>query len=1089
MRLSISAVTRTAPLLSLVMLGGIAHAQGTTGVISGTVTDAGGAVVPGAQVTVTQTETNESRTVTSSGSGTYVLPQLAPGTYRVRVTAPGFGTFEQTGFVLSIDQRAEINPSLKIGTEQTTVDVSATPPAIQTEDSSVGLVIDAATIQATPLNSHTSVIGLLQLAPGVQNAGAQDQVPNRGVTPAFGSGSRNSYGGANFTLDGIRNVYITLQRPLAEIPPLDLVGQFKVITNGAAAEFNQPNQVVVVSASGTNKLHGELVEYNRGKGTSAKNYYFQNNQAPARPNYERNEFGGNVTGPIMFPHYNGHDRSFFTFGYEKFLLDQAAVKNTVQPTLAMRNGDFSAFSGGIIDPLTGLPFPNNQIPQARLSKPDLALMNLLMPLPTANTAPGAVNTSEQVPYSQSIRRYFFRLDHNINSTNQIRGTFLKAFYGPVPTVGNDSLQGGLSADGEVSTYGIVGWTHTFSPTLLLDVNLGYTHIPVFRTPQNVNTNFSAIIPGLGPQAIQGAPTINITNIQGISETGSRDLEQDMQGVASLTKIAGRHSIKTGLSYVFDNHFNVAAAGSIPGTPARGAYNFSGVYSKVAFADFLLGYPSSTQQPLPSAISYRNPSNEIGLYVQDDFKATPKLTLNYGLRYDLQVFLDNPYGTNSTWVPSLNKVVVFASQLPASTIPAYAPYVTLGTAAGLGHSLFGYLGQDKNNISPRFGFAYQPAHNTVVRGAFGIYYNLLPASYQQALAFTNFPFSAANTFTQPTGTKPTFTMDAPFSLTGATGANPTVTAVHKPVTPYTEQYNLAIEHQFPLGLDLRVGYVGQSARKQNNYGGSGNVNRDLNAVLPAPGAIQPRRPFQPFSTISYAMEPLFFSNMNALEIGLHKQLSKGLQVNAEYQFVRVLGEENFQNTFTPNDSYGPIGGITPQVFSVSYSYELPFGHGRTFAGNLNPVVDKFIGGWQISGITNAQTGQPFSVTNTTSATGGVGTTRANRVPGVPLYPSKRTKQQWFNTAAFTAPASQFTYGNSAYNLLRGPGYQDWDMSLVKNTYFGERYRVQLRAESFNIFNHPNFGTPNASVSSPGSLGTITSTTGFNRTVQFGFKFNF
>jgi hypothetical protein len=237
-----------------------------------------------------------------------------------------------------------------------------------------------------------------------------------------------------------------------------------------------------------------------------------------------------------------------------------------------------------------------------------------------------------------------------------------------------------------------------------------------------------------------------------------------------------------------------------------------------------------------------------------------------------------------------------------------------------------------------------------------------------------------------------------------------------------------------------------------------------------------------------MEPLFFTNLNALQVGIHKQISKGFQMNAEYQWTRVLGTENFQNTFTPNDSYGPLGGITPQVFTVSYSYELPFGTGRAFLHNSGPVADKFIKGWQIAGITNAQTGQPFSVSYSTSVTGGV-SGRANRVPGVPLYPAVRTKAQWFNPAAFTTPTNAFAYGNSSYDLLRGPNYNDSDVSLEKNTYFGEKYHFQLRAESFNIFNHPNFNPPNASTTSPASIGTITSATGFPRTVQFGVKFNF
>ncbi len=1073
---------------------GVVWAQGTTGSISGTVTDTTGAAIRGASVQVTQAETNQSRTIESSQSGSYTIPQLAPGTYTVVITKTGFGSFQQTGIVLSIDQKVEVNPALKIGSERTTVDVSATQTELQTEESSIGLVIDAATIQNTPLNSHTSVIGLLQLAPGVQNPGAQDQVPNRGVAPAFSSSQRNAFGDVNFTLDGVRNVFITLQRALPEVPPLDLVGQFKVLTNGAPAEFNQPNQVIVVSASGTNKLHGELVEYNRGKGTSAKNYSFLGAAAPARPAYERNEFGGNLTGPIRLPGYDGRNRSFFSFGYERFMLNQAAVKNTTQPTVAMRAGDFSAFLPAnaaankvkpvqLVDPYTGLPFVGNIIPQGRFSKPDLALLNLLYPLPTVLTGPQVTNTFEQVPFTQNISRYFLRLDHAINQNNQVHGTFLKAFYGPVPTVGADSLQGGVARDGEVSTYAILGFTHIFSPTFLLDTNVDFNHIAVFRTPQNYTTDFSTIIPQLGAQAINGAPQINISNIQSVSESGSRDLEQDIQGNISLTKVAGRHTIKTGGSFVYDNHFNVSA-----NAPARGAYSFNGLYSGIPFADFLLGYPSSTQQPLPSSVQYRNRSNEIGVYSQDDYKVTSNFTLNFGLRYDVQVFLNNPYGTNSTWIPGMNKVVAFASSLPAQTIPAYSQYVTLGPAAGLGDSLFGYLGQDKNNVAPRFGFAYQPFHNTVVRGAFGVYFNLLPGSYQQGPAFTNFPFSAAASYNQPAGPTPTFTMDAPFSLTGAFGANPSVVAVHKPVTPYTQQYNLTVEHQFPLGLNLRLGYVGQIARKQNNYGGNGQTAPDLNAVQPGPGNVQANRPFQPFSGISYIMDPIFFTNANALQIGLHKQFSHGFQMNLEYQWSSVLGEENFQNTFTTNDSYGPIGGVTPQVLAVSYSYELPFGSGHAFLSNTGSIGDKFIKGWQISGITNAQSGQPFSVTYNNSVTGGVGG-RADRVAGQPLYPANRTKAQWFNPAAFAIPSSPFQYGNSSYDLLRGPNYQDWDMSLEKNTYFREKYRVQLRAESFNVFNHPNFGTPSSSLSSPAALATITSTTGFNRTVQFGFKFNF
>jgi hypothetical protein len=1095
--------------------------QGITGSITGTVTDPSGAAIPGATVTITELATNAVHTVMTSDSGTYDVPQLPPGQYSVKVTKAEFQTYLQNGVTLSIDQVDKIDAQLSVGSAAQTVDVTATSPVIQAEDSSIGEVIDSQAIQNTPLNGRLGLMGLIALAPGVQGAGAQDQLATRGVTAAVGTGGRNAYGGLGSTLDGVTNQEVTLQRGEGEVPSLDAISQFKVLTNAAPAEFNQPAQIIVVSASGTNKLHGEALEYNRSKGLGAKSFF---SGGKPRPPYQRNEYGGNLSGPIVLPKlYNGRDKSFFFFAFEGFHLTQSYSDSTQQPTLQERQGDFSELLAGgdcattpagtqIINPATGQPFPGNIIPSTSLDPVDQQLLNILYPKPTKSGC--GTNTQEEVQETSEATRFSLRLDHKINDTNQLRFTYLRAFYGPSPTNGTDSLQGGNAQDGEHNQNFIVGWTHTFSPTLLLDVAGSYFHLPIYRTPQNYKTDFSSIIPGLGSELIEGAPQISITNITSVGESGSKDLEQDAQVNTSLTKVFAKHTVKAGFSYLYNDHWNDSAYGS-----PRGAYSFNGHYTGNALADFILGDPISTTGNAPNNYITRNESSQYGLYIEDDWKPLNHLTINAGLRYDLQWFENNPYGNNSLYVPSLQEVVVFGHQYPATAIPNFLTSIpiALSSSVGLPSSVFSYLGQDTNNFAPRLGFAYEPITNTVVRGAFGIYYNMIPASYIGATPFGTLPFAATETYTNASGTTPAFTMENPFSGTGAFSAHPSVSAQPHTVNPYTEEYNLTVEHQFSKGLDIRVGYVGQHNLKQNNSGGPGTTTPNINLANPPVVGVttQSTNLVQPFSSITLTMDPIFHSTENALQVGVHKQYQNGFTIGAEYSWTRVLGTENIENPSGANlnDSYGPISGITPQVLTANYSYLLPFGHGQKLLGRVNDFTDKIISGWQISGITTIQSGQPFSVTYTAPGVTGLVSGRASVVPGVPVYPSSKTRAEWFNPAAFQAPGcftangseacptkitpdmptTYATYGNSSYDALRGPGFQNWDMSLQKNIRFQERYNIQLRADSFNVFNHPDFAPPNSAISNTSNVGQITavsSTPTYEpRTVEFAAKFSF
>jgi hypothetical protein len=333
------------------------------------------------------------------------------------------------------------------------------------------------------------------------------------------------------------------------------------------------------------------------------------------------------------------------------------------------------------------------------------------------------------------------------------------------------------------------------------------------------------------------------------------------------------------------------------------------------------------------------------------------------------------------------------------------------------------------------------------------------------------------------------MNAPFATTASVPANPSTISQHSTVTPYTEQYNLAIERQLPGSVSLRIGYVGQRTIHQNNFGGPGNTAPDINFAPPGPTSEQSRRPFQPFSTISEDFAPIYHTTGNSLQVGVHKQYSHGLMINAEYQWIRVLGVENYQNPQTIGDSYGNINSITPQTLEVNYAYELPFGKNKMLFSTVNSFTNRLISGWQIAGITAFQTGQPFSVTYTPPGSQVYGANgRADRVPGVPLYPAHKTNGEWFNPAAF-APPAPYVFGNSAYDMLWGPHYQNWDMNLQKTTTIGERYRILLRADAFNIFNHPNFGAPSSAINNPASFGVISSVVNENRTMEFGAKFSF
>ncbi|HUQ91994.1 MAG TPA: carboxypeptidase-like regulatory domain-containing protein [Bryobacteraceae bacterium] len=496
-----------------------AHAQEVTASIAGRVLDTTGAVIPGVKITVKNVDTHQTLTVTSEPTGNFLAPLLRPGRYSLTAVMEGFRTFEQSGIVLEIGQRASLNIPLQIGQVEERISVTAELATINTENSTVGKVIDSRSISQIPLNGRLNIVGLMALAPGIQNAGNQDGLPTFGITPTVAGGSNT--GSVAFSLDGVTNQLAWIERGFGEWPPLDGLQEFRVITSSATAEFGKANQIIAITRGGTNEIHGTLLAFNRNRFLAAKNFFAT---GLPLPQFNRNEFGGNFSGPVFLPKlYSGKDRTFFFFNYEGFRRRQASTRSTQVATPKMRSGDFSEFRS-ITDPLTGAPFPDNIIPQSRLN-PVTQRLGQLWPLP--NLPGTGVNLIENIPLPEDVDRTSFRIDHKLSSKDQLSGTMMLGYLGPNPSIGSVSTFGGFAQIGEHNTNSSLNLNHMFSPSVLSETRLGYMHVRIYRTPQNFRFDPSTVIPGLPvPEYFGGAPQISIQNIVGMSEAGSGDLDQE-----------------------------------------------------------------------------------------------------------------------------------------------------------------------------------------------------------------------------------------------------------------------------------------------------------------------------------------------------------------------------------------------------------------------------------------------------------------------------------------------------------------------------------------------------------------------------------
>jgi hypothetical protein len=1070
------------------LIAALSHAQVTTGSFLGFVTDPGGAAIAGAKVTAENEATGLKRAVVTNSSGEYVIGLLPVGRYTLTFEAPNFRRRAVKEVVLELDQKAKIDARLEIGqiTEVVTSDDGASAPLARTETAEAGEVIENKRIVDLPLNGR-QFLQLAQLTPGVTTnprGGFGEQLAGIFGPRITVMGARESDN--YFTLDGVGltdRFYGTLSAPLS----VDAIQEFKVQSNLYSAESGTFGgaQVNIAIKGGANDLHGSAYEFIRNDQLDARNFF-----DTQKPEFRQNQFGGTVGGPVI------KDKAFFFVSYEGLRLAKAQTRVFTVPTNAMRSGQFATT---IIDPLTGQPFPNNTIPDARISPVAKALLQFLPQanLPGASNnligSPQEINDGNQFTIRTDLRqgerdtafaRYTF---YNVNAYQPYG--FVQFASSPIslPGFGNFLKQRTNNV--------VISDTHTFSSTLIGEFKAGFNRTAGGQQQQNINVPFASQsgIVGLSlDPADQGIPRIIFApfNSFGDVTTPLSRRDNDFSFNYNLSWFLGKHSLNFGAGYK-RIQFNPTVPSS-----KRGQFTFSGTYtgncSVCAFADFLLGLPANARAGAGSSQVYLR-GNEYQGYVQDDWKASKRLTVNLGVRYEYSSPFSEKFNRWAT-LDIQNRQIVVASEggktYPMSLwVPGIAqqlaplPIVT-SEQAGLPRSL---VNPDTNNVAPRVGFAFDLFGNqkTVMRTGYGLFYSSAPYNSFTLQSLAAPFFKGVNANNSATNPAPITTILSN-PLLGTPGFAP-----YDPnfVTPYYQQYNFGIQQLITRDLLVEAQYLG-------SMGTHLHTNIFFNVPNPSPT-----------TTPSVAARSLFpnlgnnslqasagKSNYNALVLRAEKRLSFGLAINGSYTFSKSIDTDSLANQgVSTNLDESNIKNLERGLSTfdirhrgtISFTYDLPFKFG-------NKALNAVLSNWQAGGIVTEQSGQPFTVNiSSDRANNGLLNQRPNLVGDPNSGP--HTVQQWFNTAAFVVQPTG-TLGTAGRDILTGPGTNVVDFSMLKNISINERFRMQFRTELFNLFNHANFDFPericSGSVAGGPCTGSVFGTIDAARDpriLQFGLKF--
>ncbi len=1062
-------------LAALLVCPSLLQGQNTTGTVLGTVTDSSGLAVAGAKLTLTNEGTGFSTESRSDNSGGYTFPNLPSATYTLLTQAEGFHKAKVQRIQLLLEETVRQDVKLQPGMVEQSVTVTADTPVINSESSSIASVVDQHAVQNLPLDGRT-LDALVQLTAGYTSDSASN--PRLGGSLYWGGNSYN-VDGVGFNDAGNGGAAYSYSTKLTTTPSVDTVQEVRVESNNARAEHGGSAAISMISRSGSNSFHASMYEFNRNRAMTAKNFFAENQP---KPQFNRNEFGATGNGPIV------RNKLFFFASYEGLFQRTGRPPSLNVPTLAVRSGDFGRTT--IKDPLSGVAFPSNQIPASRI---DPRTQKLLAFYPVPNST-GAFNYNGNVVNRFDVSRYSVKVDYKATQRDALSLTTNYSIGDPYfITRGTPANYGNWENGGYITKSAATTWTRTMPHQAINELRLSYFSHASERLGQNANFDPRTIFPQLfGPLPVGGLPFVTITGYSTIGDYGGS--ERSPQITTSLadnyTFIRGHHTLKAGIQADFtriSSNPTVIGFGASPASGnGLGSFTFNARYTGNGFGDFLLGYPVATARDTPTLVNLLT-QQQYNAYFQDDWRVSSRLTLNIGVRWYKQTQMHERDDSWSNFDFSNGKLIVRSvdGQLPRLAIPqllAAYPF-TPSEKNGWGQDV---ILADRGNFEPRFGFAFRPFNDakTVLRGGYGIYVGSIPAYIGlRQISWSNSPFFLRETFEAAAGNTPSLTLANPFpSGGGAVSANPSLTAVNRQLrNSQSQQWNLTIERQLLRNLGLRVTYLGNKATRAPWY----NYNRNLPIVQKA-GTIQSNRPYQPFADIS-TLDTNGNAFTNQLQAELTRRLPSGLYVMSNFTWNKAI--DNVPVSASPQNPYnaaadrGNSEGVRQLVFNTSATYPLPFGK------TLFPVhgfLKGLIGGWNLSSIATFRSGLPFSVTFTPSQAGWYAT-RADAT-GISPNVDGANISKWFSATAFKLPAP-FTFGNSARNVLFGPGMIKIDAGIVKDVVVRERYKLNIRFEAFNVPNHPSFGNPSASLSSPSTIGHIGATSVDNRALQVAMKLSF
>jgi Carboxypeptidase regulatory-like domain len=1033
----------------------------------GTVTDSGGLVVPGAHVVAVNVGTGDKYEATTNAEGSYHIQFAKPGKYEITVTMSGFSAVKATGVEVATNQVVRTNATLQVGTVTDAVTVEAKAQMLDTDRPTVSATINEKAVVDLPLNGR-NVWNLAATTPGVLGG------LNSDIGLSFrGAGQREIQN--SLSLDGINStanlLAATSMRPIA-----DAVTEVQVQTGSTSAEYGAYLGVFVnvVTKSGTNNLHGSVFHFQQDEGLDSRGY-FDNTALPKNPRSQK-QFGAELDGPIVIPGlYNGHNKTFFMVAYEGVRGNAITSPIASVPTAKMRTGDFSEITTPIRDPRTGQPFPGNIIPASRLSP---TALRLLQYYPAATGAGTANNFQGPSTASDNVDQFLGRVDQNLG--NKAR---LSLRYNWHDSYSENPFNAAIPTTAVIqprrNENWLFGYTHTISNSLLNDFKIGYHKVTFdtlnpFSVDGQADAGSSLGIPGFDGDVKfgnPGIPSVNISNFAGTGAGGTNwnQFDKTFQVSNVLAWTRGSHALRGG----FD--LRRLETGRRAANDPRGRFDFTGDMTGYAMADFMLGLPRTvipaTDQILGDVGQWRN-----GIFVNDVWQATRNLTLNLGLRWEMNTPVKTFEGVASMLDTDFETII------PSSTLAGYPV------------KDFEFTEGNYADIGPRLGATYRIGDKTVLRSGFGIYYN--PNQMNSFTFLTNNPPVAPVTTYTSDPANPTLSFANPTGQLAALPRPDIISPTRELPSARKTQWSFDVERELMPNVVMTLQYLGSDTI---------HLDRSFFNNTPTPGAgpVDPRRPSQKFRSRRIITNDLR-ADYDAVSLMLRKRMSHGIQADLHYTWSRTKDMATHSNgggqTMDNYDiwkDYGPANWDVPHRFVAAWIYEPPF-----FKDSKSAALKYLLSGWQITGITTLQSGVPANVVFGADRAN-IGITNLQRpdlVGGVPelncqpnsggaTEAQRRQLINCYDASAFALPA-QFTFGNAPRNVLRGPNYKQTDVTLMKNIPLGKDMRFQIRAEVYNLFNRANFANPNTTFGSA-AFGSITAlaTGATMRRIQLGGKLIF